>query len=164
MGVSLDPDGGGGGRNRSVDVELNLVPFIDMMSCLVAFLLITAVWSNLAQIPISPKGVGNAGLTGPPPDQLALLVSRDAVWVGRASGERVRIGAVGDEHDWVSLQTALREERADPSLAGRRDVEVAGEDGVTYQTIVSAMDVAIAAGFDEVKFVDPPGLAVQFRR
>ena len=43
-----------GGR-KSVNVELNIVPFIDVMSCLTASLLITAVWVNIAQINIQPK-------------------------------------------------------------------------------------------------------------
>ena len=54
MGASVGTDSG----KKSVDVELNVVPFIDLMSCLPAFLLVTAVWTNLAQISIKPKGIG----------------------------------------------------------------------------------------------------------
>ena len=49
-----------GGDEKSVDVHLNIVPFIDLLSCLTAFLLVTAVWSNLAQITIKPKGVARS--------------------------------------------------------------------------------------------------------
>ena len=52
MGASLGTDQAG-----SVDVELNVVPFIDLMSCLTAFLLVTAVWSQFKQISIKPKGL-----------------------------------------------------------------------------------------------------------
>jgi biopolymer transport protein ExbD len=160
MGVAIESGGGGGGR-KSVDVELNLVPFIDMMSCLVAFLLITAVWTNLAQIPIKPKGLAASGATAPTTEQLCVLVTKDAIWIGRAeSGERRRI----DGQDFDALGAALREERADPSLADRRDVEIAGDDGVVFQSLVSVMDLAIASGWDDVRIVDPPGLAVQFRQ
>ena len=38
----------GGGKSRNV--ELNIVPFIDLMSCLTAFLLVTAVWVNTARL------------------------------------------------------------------------------------------------------------------
>ena len=47
----------GTGDKKSVNVELNIVPFIDLMSCLTAFLLVTAVWVNIAQINIQPKGM-----------------------------------------------------------------------------------------------------------
>ena len=53
MGVSL-----GSGDKKSVDIEINVVPFIDLMSCLTAFLLVTAVWTQFAQINIKPKGLG----------------------------------------------------------------------------------------------------------
>ena len=46
------------GKGRAVNVDVNVVPFIDLMSCLTAFLLVTAVWTNLAQINIKPKGIG----------------------------------------------------------------------------------------------------------
>lgn len=46
-GVSVDS--GGGGR-RSVDSEINMIPMIDLLMCLICFLLITAVWSTMARI------------------------------------------------------------------------------------------------------------------
>ena len=51
MGADLDT-----GKKGSRNVNLNIVPFIDLMSCLTAFLLVTAVWSNLSQIDIEAKG------------------------------------------------------------------------------------------------------------
>ena len=37
-------DVGGGGRKRSANADVNMVPFIDLLLVTVAFLLITAVW------------------------------------------------------------------------------------------------------------------------
>ena len=55
--------GDSGGGSKKVDVHLNIIPFIDLMTVLTAFLLVTAVWTNLAQISIKPKGIGrNAGV------------------------------------------------------------------------------------------------------
>jgi len=42
--------GGGHGGKRSVNQELPLVPFIDFILCLVMFLLVTAVWSQMARL------------------------------------------------------------------------------------------------------------------
>jgi len=47
-GVSVDT-GGKGGR-RSVDSELNLIPMIDLFVVCVLFLIMTAVWSQMARI------------------------------------------------------------------------------------------------------------------
>lgn len=46
---------------RALDHEVPLIPFIDFLLCLVAFLLITAVWSQSARIE------ANARVPGPPP-------------------------------------------------------------------------------------------------
>ena len=78
MGVSVDSGGGG----KSVDVDINLVPFIDLMSVTISFLIMTAVWTQVGRLEgelqrgIStkmdvrrllgaPKGTGGSAL---PPD------------------------------------------------------------------------------------------------
>jgi biopolymer transport protein ExbD len=49
---------GGGGlpsgssRRKSLDAEINLVPFIDLLSMCICFLLMTAIWVELSSIPI----------------------------------------------------------------------------------------------------------------
>src|SRR6187549_1343230 len=55
MGFTID---GKGGRQKPVNAELNLVPYIDLLTCMVAFLLITAVWTQLASLSVSQKGPG----------------------------------------------------------------------------------------------------------
>ena len=64
----------------SVDVQLNVVPFIDLMSCLTAFLLVTAVWSTYAQIKIEPKGINREGkITEIPPVNISVLLTDNEI-------------------------------------------------------------------------------------
>ena len=58
MGVSIDTGGKGG--KKSLDSELNLIPFIDLLIVNICFLLITAVWTQMARIKVSQKGKGSA--------------------------------------------------------------------------------------------------------
>jgi len=55
--------GGGHGAKRPVDHNIPLIPFIDFLLCLVAFLLVTAVWSQMARIN------ADARVPGPPKDE-----------------------------------------------------------------------------------------------
>ncbi len=55
--------GGGHGGKRSTNHEIPLIPFIDFLLCLVAFLLVTAVWSQMARIN------ADARVPGPPKDE-----------------------------------------------------------------------------------------------
>lgn len=51
--------GGGHGAKRALNQELPLIPFIDFLLCLVAFLLVTAVWTQMARINVNAKVPGN---------------------------------------------------------------------------------------------------------
>src|ERR1700712_132379 len=80
MGAAL-----GTGDKKSVNVELNIVPFIDLMSCLTAFLLVAAVWVNIAQINIQPKGKTRDTQNVITDDEnvtLSVLVQADHIWIG----------------------------------------------------------------------------------
>jgi len=60
-GISV---GGGHGGKRAVNADIPLIPFIDFLLCLVSFLLITAVWTQMSRIN------ADARVPGPPdPDK-----------------------------------------------------------------------------------------------
>src|ERR1700716_3245519 len=50
------------GGKKALDAEINLVPFIDLLSCCITFLLITAVWTQIAGLQVASSG-------GPPEQQ-----------------------------------------------------------------------------------------------
>jgi biopolymer transport protein ExbD len=61
--AGIDTGGGHGGK-RSVNQEIPLIPFIDFLLCLVSFLLMTAVWTQMSRIN------ADARVPGPPdPDK-----------------------------------------------------------------------------------------------
>ncbi len=56
-------DVGGHGGKRTTNHDIPLIPFIDFLLCLVAFLLVTAVWSQMARLN------ADARVPGPPKDE-----------------------------------------------------------------------------------------------
>lgn len=56
----VDVGGGGKGGRKSLDSEINMIPFIDLLMVTISFLLITAVWSHMARIN------ADAQVPGPP--------------------------------------------------------------------------------------------------
>ncbi len=66
--------GGGGpttssnGRRRSLDGEINLVPFIDLLSMCICFLLMTAIWIELGSIELHFKVNFDWDITTPQAD------------------------------------------------------------------------------------------------
>jgi biopolymer transport protein TolR len=152
---------------KPVDVDLNLVPFIDVMSCLVAFLLITAVWTNLAQINIKPGGLGadTELKTEPPPVNLSVLIAQDGHWIGITTGQPRKIDKNGEEYNYEALSEALQYYKKESGIFNDRDdVEIAAEDKVDYQTVISTMDTAVAKEFKGIRYVDPASLSVRFKQ
>lgn len=160
MGAAIET----GDDKKSVDVHLNIVPFIDLMSCLTAFLLVTAVWTNLAQISIKPKGVSRSADTSLQPEETifaSILIQESTIWVGLSSiGDFRQIKRDGEEYNWSDLRELLEEHKT-AHFADREDIEVAAEDDITYQTIISVMDTAIDAGFKDVGLADPASLSAR---
>src|SRR5437879_4457096 len=102
MGASV----GAGDGKKSLDVELNIVPYIDLMSCLTAFLLVTAVWVNIAQITIQPKGKNRnqpVDKIEDPPPVISVLIQSDVIYVGvsRLQIDPVQVKKESGNYDWT---------------------------------------------------------------
>jgi biopolymer transport protein ExbD len=165
MGAAL-----GTGSKKSVNVDLNIVPFIDLMSCLTAFLLVTAVWVNIAQINIQPKGKTRDTSNVQQDDEhvtLSVLVQADKIWIGLSRVNEFQDIAKlpSGEYDWDKFETTIKQHKASAFFADRSDLEIAAESTtaqpVKYQDVIHAMDVAVKVGFIDVGLSDPNGLAAR---
>ena len=92
------------------------------MSCLTAFLLVTAVWVNIAQINIQPKGKTRDQAQVQQDDErviLSVLVQADRIWVGLSRvNEFQEIPKKGDQQDWEQFETTLKEHKSLDVLRG----------------------------------------------
>jgi biopolymer transport protein ExbD len=156
MGVSVDTGGKGG--KKAVDAEINLIPMIDLLSCCIAFLLITAVWSELARIAASQQTPGQQAQTEiPPEDQIKIMLQiHDQGYVlASTAGERNEIPKKSGKYDRDELRSQLKVVRSRD--ANKRDLIVQPQDGVIYSDIIEAMDVAIGEQFTEIAVSDSSG-------
>jgi biopolymer transport protein ExbD len=53
--------GGAKGNKRATNSDINMVPFIDLLMCTIAFLLITAVWVTNSRMPLDAQVPGPPG-------------------------------------------------------------------------------------------------------
>jgi biopolymer transport protein ExbD len=56
----VDVGGGGGGKRKTLDSEINMIPMIDLLMVTISFLLITAVWTHMSRVN------ADAQVPGPP--------------------------------------------------------------------------------------------------
>src|SRR5579883_1751851 len=126
MGVSIET-GGGGGR-KSLNADLNLVPFIDLMSCCISFLLISAVWTQVNRITVNEKKAGKSSAAmqnlDKPPEKLVVIVDNDLGYKVIKGNDIQSIPKKGTDYDVQGLANFLKGVRqAFPPE--RKDVQVA---------------------------------------
>jgi biopolymer transport protein ExbD len=152
--------GGGHGGKKSVDHSIPLVPFIDLLLCCVMFLLVTAVWNQLARINANQQQPGQPQMDTPPPEEpqvkLILQVQNAGYMLATTAGDQTSIPKNGDAYDDEQLITKLKERREmEPN---RKDITVAPEDGVLYEHVVKAMDLVVGEGYVTMNLSDGAGI------
>ena len=155
---------------KSVNVELNIIPFIDLMSCLTAFLLVTAVWINIARLEVKPAGksrdVPNPCIDDECGVKLSVLVNSDEIWVGVSRvNDFQRIPNTANGYDWEKLESTLKEQKVSAYFADKTEIEIAAgstkDHPVQYQQLIAAMDLAVKTGFVDVGLTEPEGLSAR---
>jgi biopolymer transport protein TolR len=151
MSVSL-PGGGRrtGRRASSAAGDLNLVPYIDLLTCMIAFLLITAGWAQVSSLQAKQRG-GDGDEAAPASMKLTVLVGADGFNVV-AGVDRQILPRLERRLDYKALAAALsRVKREHPD---KDDALVAPEDQIDFETVVETMDTVLGAGFPAVALVE----------
>lgn len=157
--ASIEAGGRSSGK-KPVNQEIPLIPFIDLLLCCVMFLLATAVWNQLAAINANQQVPGQASTEDAPPEdekvRLILQVRNSGYVLGSSAGESIdikkRVVTDQREFDVDELKTKLAQWKQ--AWDTREDLIVAPEDGVRYEDVIVAMDVASAAGFTTLSMAD----------
>ncbi len=142
------------GSGRSTNTELNLVPFIDLMSVLITFLLITAVWSQVSMIQIGSSIYGkqtSQDATPPPPPVADIPLRLDV----KGSGFRLIVGKdhfefvkQGGEYNVPALLDRLKKVKETYPTKG--DAVITVDDEIAYEFLILGMDTLLQGGFSSV--------------
>lgn len=156
-------------RKRALTHDLPLVPFIDFMVCLIAFLIVTAAWTQLSRLTASGNVPGlELGPSASPPKELHVVTSQKGFELRWQQGTTVletqhvpRRGVqVGDETRYPSLSEAITHEwqargvhraASDPVL-DRAVLHVAND--VPFAEIVAILDALHAPRRGEASAFD----------
>ncbi len=139
---------------RSASIELNLVPFIDLMSVLITFLLITAVWTQVSMIQIGTSIYGKKNdETNPPqiPPQADIVLKLEIKAEGyflTVEKQVINIPLVNGEFDDEGLTTQLK--KAKELYPAKMDAAVAMADELPYERLIKGMDSCLKSGFTSI--------------
>jgi len=149
--AGIDVAGGGRGRRRTLDSEVNMIPMIDLLMVTISFLLITAVWTHMARLdasanepgadtpkPIAPEPVLHVDMREP-----ARFVLR---WIVEGTVERSTEVRRAADRSFAELTAAVQAEwDTRGAHHGARDPErdratLETADDAPYEDIVAVMD------------------------
>jgi biopolymer transport protein TolR len=151
--ASAAPTPSGHGGKKALDAELNLVPFIDLLSCCISFLLITAVWTQIAGLQVASSG-------GPPETpqkqentiDVKLLLSEKGYSLSMAGALLEIPKLTGKEgipyFDRKTLDEKLKTLKT--SLPEQTAITVQPEDTVAYSDLVETVDACMGQSLRNV--------------
>ena len=158
MGVSVE---GGKGRGKSMGVELNLVPFIDFLSCLIAFLMISAVWTQISALE-TEQNISDAPpsepVDPPPPPPLTVKVSAEGHYLAR-NPPFTAVPKVGEDYDYAKLRELITADHE--LLPAETMVVINTDDGVPYEEMIKVLDMTRELGYPQTLLAGGPPAAVE---
>ncbi|MFZ5479405.1 MAG: ExbD/TolR family protein [Myxococcota bacterium] len=155
MGVSVE---GGKGRGKNMNVDLNLVPFIDFLSCLIAFLMIAAVWTQIASLDVE-QNISPPNPNEPPPDEpptppLTVHVRGDGMWIARKVEEGINIPKIGETYDYTKLEELMNKDHE--TFPTEEMVVINTDDGVAYEEMIKVLDMSRGIGYPKTLLAGGP--------
>lgn len=147
MGGAVDAAPAKGGK-KALDAHINLVPYIDLLMTIMVFLMMTAVWNQIAMLEIQNAQSG-------PPDQppeedpdpippIMILMTENTLRIQEEGGEPREFPRGGETYDLEGAKGVLTQlKQARPE---RVEVKMTAEDGVKYTDIVRVIDLNTGVG------------------
>jgi biopolymer transport protein TolR len=143
-GAAPEPTSKGG--KKPLDAAINLVPYIDMLITIMTFLMMTAVWTQIAMLEVqNASGGQEAQPEEPDPNKpkpiLVLVTDRGVKIQEEASQEGLKeFPAQGEGYDFAGVTTELK--RYKDARPERQEVKIQSEDGVKYVNLAKIIDIA----------------------
>lgn len=138
------------GKGRNTNVDLNLVPFIDLMSVLITFLLISAVWTQVSMIQLGASFASPRDPRAPPPKTPPLedLVLRldvvDSGYFLTIGTQTKPIPKINNLYDSALLSSELDKiKKMYPEKSG---IKIAIADEIIYEHVIDVMDAGLKSG------------------
>jgi len=146
--------------------DINVVPMIDMMVILVAFLIFTAVFTRTHVLELNLPGADAAVPDMPQGLNLEVIIRKAGIDVAdRGTGLMKSIPMASDKYDLTGLQEYLKQVKS--KFPTKTDATILLEQEIEYQTLVQVMDTVrvfpvpgskfdLAELFPEVSVGDAP--------
>lgn len=136
------------GGKKAMDAAINLVPYIDLLMTIMTFLIMTAVWTQIAMLEVQNA---QSGPPDTPPEEekdpippVLVLITETALKIQEEGGEPREFPKGNEGFDLVGAKGVFDQlKQARPE---RVEVKMTAEDGVVYTDIIGVIDTATGSG------------------
>lgn len=130
---------------RHEDLEMNLVPLIDVLLVIIIFLVVSATFSRVSELQINlPTADANAQQDRP------LVITVDVDKSGRYLVNDVEVAERNVESISLALRKAARADK-EPTIVINADAQT------THQAVVNVMEASRQAGYTQITFATQAG-------
>lgn len=142
--------GGGGNDKRSANAEINLVPYIDLLSTLICFLLITAVWQQVSVISTNSTTTPpsedsfNPNPIDPNKVDLSLKIFENRLELTAGKDVKTVSSSIG-QIDKKSVRSILKDWKK--QYPDKLDITINSDSQVPYKLLIQTMDVLIEENY-----------------
>ena len=151
MAGAAQQEGSAKGRKKVLDAELNLVPFIDLLSCCISFLLMSAVWTQISGLNVASSGGPSDNKEQQQTIDLKLSLT-DKGYALQMAGATIDIpkmaGKDGPSFDQKTLVDKLKAVKA--NLPDQQAITVQPQDDVAYEDLVATVDTCVGQQLRDV--------------
>ncbi|MDO9365553.1 MAG: biopolymer transporter ExbD [Methylotenera sp.] len=128
---------------RHEDLEINLVPLIDVLLVIIIFLIVSATFARTNELQINlPTAEANVSQEKP----LMIEVAIDASGQYVVDGKRLTDSAVG------AISAALQAAVANSSRDKEPTIVINADANTTHQSVVNVMEASRVAGYTHITF------------
>ncbi|MFZ9886251.1 MAG: ExbD/TolR family protein [Myxococcota bacterium] len=136
------------GGKKAMDAAINLVPYIDLLMTIMTFLIMTAVWTQIAMLEVQNAQSGPPD--SPPPEEkepipaILVLVTENSLKIQEEGGEARDFPKGNEGFDLEGAKAVF--EQLKQARPERVEVKVNAEDTVPYTDIIGVIDTATGSG------------------
>lgn len=142
----------GGGGGRKANTELNLIPIIDLMSVLITFLLITAVWTQVSMLQIGTSIYGKKSDETPVVTLQADVVLKinivDSGYILTVGRDTQTI--LKEEGKYNNKELTKQLEEVKKRYPEKVDATLSMSDELSYENLIDGMDILLGTGFEQI--------------
>lgn len=133
-----------------MDAPINLIPYIDLMTTIITFLMMTAVWIQVSALDVQADSLAtdNQVVEEKQPKPISIIMDENGFIVSEDGDNPQKLVKTAQGYDLIGLKERVASLKAADTT--RKEVQIFSADAVKYENIVKVIDIMAGLGLPAV--------------